>query len=452
VFAINKPTRADFRELIGLAAPIAAVWIGIMLMGVVDSIMAGHYSALALASIAVGNLFFWSIFVFAGGVLFALDPIVAQAVGARDRETITLGLERGLVLSVLLSLVAVPLLFLAGPALRLLRQPADVIPGAALYVWIVSTSMLPLLLFTAVRQTLQAMEVVAPIVAAAAVANVINALLNWALIFGHLGFPEMGIRGAAIATAVSRVVLTLALLLFAWRWLRPYLRRWSRAALDWRPLAQMLRIGLPIGVQQELEVLAFAFMLLMVGWIGTTEVASHQVAINLASMTFMVPLGIGAATAVLVGQRVGGDDDPAARRAVGAGLVCGVGFMVFTGVLFLTMPEPLARIYTRDPAVLSLAAVLIPIAGVFQIFDGLQVTALGALRGIADTRTPMLIALLGYWILGMPFGAWLAFGAGLGARGVWWGSVLGLGSVGLLLLWRVRSRFSRDLRRLPTEN
>jgi multidrug resistance protein, MATE family len=162
VFAINKPTRADFRELIALAAPIAAVWVGIMLMGVVDSIMAGHYSALALASIAVGNLFFWSIFVFAGGVLFALDPLVAQAVGAGDREAITLGLERGLVLSVLLSAVAVPLLFLAGPALHVLRQPGDVIPGATLYVWIVSTSMLPLLLFTAVRQTLQAMETSRP--------------------------------------------------------------------------------------------------------------------------------------------------------------------------------------------------------------------------------------------------------------------------------------------------
>jgi multidrug resistance protein, MATE family len=448
VFAINKPTRADFRELLGLAAPIVAVWVGIMLMGVVDSIMVGRYSAQALASVAIGNFYFFSVFVLAGGILFALDPIIAQAVGAGDRETVTLGLERGLVLSVVLAFAAIPLLLAAGPAFRALRQPAEIIPGATVYVTIVGTSMLPLLAFTAIRQTLQAMEVVAPIVAAAAVANVVNALLNWALIFGNLGFPALGIHGAATATAVSRVVLAVSLLLFAWKRLRPYLRSWSRATLEWRPLARMLRIGIPIGIQQELEVLAFSFMLLMVGWIGTTAVASHQVAINLASMTFMVPLGIGAATAVVVGQRVGANDEPAARRAVSAGLVTGVGFMVFAGIVFLTLPGILARVYTSDPEVLALAVALIPIAGAFQVFDGLQVTALGALRGIADTRTPMLIALLGYWVLGMPFGAWLAFERGMGARGVWWGSVVGLASVGLLLLWRVKSRFSRELTRV----
>ena len=451
MFAVNKPTRADFRELISLATPIVAVWVGIMLMGVVDSIMVGRYSAQALASVAIGNFYFFSVFVLAGGILFALDPLVAQAVGAKDPPAITIALERGLVLSVLLAVAMIPLLLAGGPVLRALRQPADVVPGATLYVLVVGTSMLPLLVFTALRQTLQAMEIVAPIVVATAIANVINAILNWALIFGHLGFPSMGIRGAAISTAVSRVVLTIALLVLGWRFLKPYLRTWSRNSLEWAPLARMLRIGIPIGIQQELEVLAFSFMLLMVGWIGTTAVAGHQVAINLASMTFMVPLGIGAATAVVVGQRVGAGDDGAARRAAGAGLICGVGFMTLSAAVFLTIPHALASIYTNDPAVLALAVALIPIAGVFQVFDGLQVVSLGALRGIADTRTPMLIALLGYWVLGMPVGAWLAFRAGMGPQGVWWGSVVGLASVGLLLVWRVRNRFSRHMSRITVE-
>lgn len=451
MFAVNKPTRADFRELLALAAPIVAVWVGIMLMGVVDSIMAGRYSATALASVAIGNFYFFSVYVLAGGILFALDPIVAQAVGAGDRETISLGLERGLILAVVLALVAFPLMLAGGPLFRLLRQPAEVIPGAALYVTVVGTSLLPLLLFTAVRQTLQAMEIVRPIVVATAIANVVNVALNWVLIFGNLGFREMGIRGAALATTGSRVVLAALLLLLAWKPLKPYLRTWTRATFDWRPLVGMLRIGIPIGIQQELEVLAFSFMLLMVGWLGTTAVAGHQVAINLASMTFMVPLGIGAATAVVVGQRVGASDDPGARRAAGAGLVSGAGFMVVAAVFMLTFPGLFAKVYSSDPEVLALAAALIPIAGVFQVFDGAQVTALGALRGIADTRTPMLIALLGYWVLGMPFGAWLAFGAGMGARGVWWGSVVGLASVALLLLWRVRTRFSRELTRVSIE-
>ncbi|HUF65125.1 MAG TPA: MATE family efflux transporter [Gemmatimonadaceae bacterium] len=449
--SVSKPTRADFRELIGLATPIVAVWVGIMLMGVVDSIMVGRYSAQALAAVAIGNFYFFSVFVLAGGILFALDPLVAQAVGANDRPAISIALERGLVLSVVLAVATIPLLLAGGPVLRALRQPADVIPGATLYVLVVGTSMLPLLVFTAIRQTLQAMEVVAPIVVATAVANVVNALLNWTLIFGNLGAPALGIRGAAIATAVSRVVLTAALLVFAWKRLRPYLRVWSRRSLEWGPLARMLRIGIPIGIQQELEVLAFSFMLLMVGWMGTTAVAGHQVAINLASMTFMVPLGIGAATAVVVGQRVGAGDDPAARRAAAAGLICGVGFMALSAIVFLTLPSVLASVYTNDPAVLALAVALIPIAGVFQVFDGLQVVSLGALRGIADTRTPMLIALLGYWVLGMPVGIWLAFGVGMGPQGVWWGSVVGLASVGLLLLWRVRNRFSRHLSRVVIE-
>lgn len=451
MFAANKPTRADFRELVGLAIPIVAVWVGIMLMGVVDSIMAGRYSAQALASVAVGNFYFFSVFVFAAGVLFSLDPLVAQAVGAGDRDAITLALERGLVLSVLLTVVTIPPLLLAGSVLRALKQPAEVIPGATLYVTIVGTSVLPLLVFTAIRQTLQAMERVAPIVVATVVANLINALLNWALIFGRLGFPSLGIRGAAIATTVSRLVLTGALVLLAWPHLRPYLRRWSRATLEWAPLARMLRIGLPIGVQQELEVTAFSFMLLVVGWMGTTALAAHQIAINLASITFMVPLGIGGAAAVVVGQRVGAHDESGARRAAVAALICGVGFMTLSAAAFLTVPRILASLYTTNAAVLALAALLIPIAGVFQVFDGVQVVSIGALRGVADTRTPMLIALIGFWLAGMPAGLWLAFRAGLGPQGIWWGSVVGLATVALLLLWRVRARFSRELRRVTVD-
>jgi MATE family multidrug resistance protein len=446
-----RPTRADFRALIRLAVPIVAVWVGIMLMGVVDSIMAGHYSAQALAAIAIGNFYYFSVFVFAAGILFSLDPLVSQAVGANDPEEIATALERGLLLSVLLSVATIPLLLAAAPVLRALRQPAELVPGASLYVLIVATSTLPLLVFTAVRQTLQAMERVAPIVLATVVANVVNVLLNWVLIFGKLGVPTLGIRGAAIATALSRIVLVVALVALAWRDLRPYLRKWTRQTLAWRPLRQMLRIGLPIGVQQELEVTAFSFMLILVGLMGTTAVAAHQVTINLASLTFMVPLGVGGAAAVLVGQAVGAGDEPAARRAAAAALVCGVGFMVLSATAFLTIPRVLASVYTTDAAAVALAASLIPIAGVFQVFDGLQVVSLGVLRGVADTRTPMLISLLGYWLMGMPVGVWLAFRAGLGPHGVWWGSVVGLASVSLLLLWRLRTRLRRRLARVHVE-
>jgi MATE family multidrug resistance protein len=446
-----RPTRADFRALISLAVPIVAVWVGIMLMGVVDAVMVGHYSPQALAAAALGNFYFFTVAVFAMGVLFVLDPLVSQAVGAGDTPAITRAVHRGFALSVALGIPLLgPLLFVA-PVLRALRQPADVIPGATTYVLVTAASLLPLLLFTVLRQTMQAMARVAPIVIAIAVANVINAVLNWVLIYGHLGARPLGIFGAALATTVSRFALVALLIFLAWKDLWPHVRGWTLAALEWAPLRSMLRIGAPIGVQQVLEVAAFSFMMIVMGWLGTTALAAHQVAINLASLTFMVPLGVGSAAAVLVGQAIGARDEARARRAAAAALICGVGFMVLSAATFLLIPAALASLYTSDRAVLTLAAMLIPIAGVFQVFDGLQVVSLGVLRGVADTRTPMAIALIGYWLLGMPAGLWLAFRTDLGPRGVWWGAVVGLASVGILLLIRVRVRLARTMARVHVD-
>jgi MATE family multidrug resistance protein len=210
----------------------------------------------------------------------------------------------------------------------------------------------------------------------------------------------------------------------------------------------MLRLGSPIGIQFGLEYGAFGLTGLLMGWLGTVAMAGHQVALNLASLTFMVPLGISQATAVLVGQGVGREAPGSARRAAGAGLLLGTAFMATTALVFLFFPGVLARFYSGDPEVLVLATILIPLAGVFQVFDGLQVVASGVLRGVGDTRTPMLLNLLGFWCIGMPVGLWLGFGRGMGPRGLWWGLVLGLASVAILLLFRVRARMARALPRV----
>jgi MATE family multidrug resistance protein len=181
---------------------------------------------------------------------------------------------------------------------------------------------------------------------------------------------------------------------------------------------------------------------------GTIAMASHQVALNLAALTFMVPVGVAQAAAVLVGQAVGREDPVGARRAAGAGLLTGTGFMACTAVVFLTVPDLLARVYTTEAPVIQVAALLIPIAGIFQVFDGVQVVAAGVLRGVADTRVPMLVNLLGFWAVGLPVSAWLGFGLDLGPPGLWWGLAVGIGAVAVLLLLRVRARFGRDLRRL----
>ena len=422
-----------------------------MAMGVVDTIMVGHYSAADLAAVALGNLYFFSAVVFPMGVLMALDPVVSQAVGAGDHPAVGRALQRGGILALVLGVPAALALLPGEPLLRVLRQPVDVVPVAGGYALAALPGVFPFLAFIVFRQTLQAMGRVAPIVFTIVLANLANLLFNWVLIFGRWGFPALGAVGSGWASSLSRWLMLAGLLAFSWPLLKGYLRPVRREVLLLRPLARMVRLGSPIGIQFGLEYGAFGATGLLMGWLGTVAMAGHQVALNLASLTFMVPLGISQATAVLVGQGVGREDPPGARRAAGAGLLLGLVFMTVTAMIFLFSPSLLARIYTGEAAVLALAVALIPLAGVFQVFDGLQVVASGVLRGIGDTRSPMLLNLLGFWCIGMPVGLWLGFGTPMGPRGLWWGLVLGLAAVSLLLLVRVRVRMGQELRRIDMD-
>jgi MATE family multidrug resistance protein len=213
----------------------------------------------------------------------------------------------------------------------------------------------------------------------------------------------------------------------------------------------MVRLGAPIGVQFSLEFGAFGAIGVLMGWLGTEAMAGHQVALNLSSLTFMVPLGVSQASAVLVGQRVGREDPAGARRSAGAGLLLGVSFMTLAAIGFLLFPEALAAVYSGEAPVAAVAAALIPLAGVFQVFDGTQVVASGVLRGVGDTRAPMVVNLLGFWCVGMPVSLALGFGSGRGPVGLWWGLVAGLAAVAVFLLARVRVRLGRDLRRVEVE-
>jgi len=429
--------------MLRLAIPVVIVQVGMMAMGVVDTVMVGHISAQALAAVALGNLYFFTLAVFALGTLMVLDPVVAQAVGAGDGPAVARAVQRGVIIAAILTVPAVLLLTVAAAVFGLARQPAEVIPLAAAYAIRTAPGTFPFLLFVVFRQSLQAMGRTAPIVGAIIGANLANGLLNWVLIFGHLGFPAMGVVGSAWATTISRVLLVLGLWAASRRELDPLLSPIRPEIWQLEPLARMFRLGLPIGAQHVLEFGAFALVALMMGWMGTQAMAGHQVAINLAALTFMVPLGVGDAASVLVGRAVGRGDPEGTRGAARAAFACGVAFMTMTGAVFLSLPEPLARLYSRDPGVIAVAAALIPIAGVFQIFDGTQVVASGVLRGLGDTRAPMVANLLGYWLVGIPVSLYLGFVAGLGPPGLWWGLVLGLGLVGTSLLLRVRVRLAR---------
>ena len=445
---ILRPSRSEFRALISLATPIVVVQVGLMTMGVVDAIMVGRFSAEALAATAIGNFYFFVVAVFGIGVLLVLDPLIAQAVGAKDETAIALAVQRGLLFSVVLSLLTGILLLPAEAVLRALHQPEELVPLAASYVLICIPSFLPFNAFLVFRQLLQALSLTREIVITIILCNLANVALNWLLIFGNYGFPRLGVAGAALATAISRTLLVVILVALTWRTLRAYMKPLRREVFQAAPLVRMLKLGLPIGAQQELEVAYFGGLIVLMGLLGTISVAAHQVAINLASLTFMVPVGVASATAVFVGRAVGAGDERAVRRYAVAGLVCGVGFMCVAAAIFLLLPWELARMYSRDAEVVALAAGLIPIAGLFQVFDGTQVVSSGILRGIGDTRFPMLASALGFWLVGLPLSLFLGFSGGLGAEGLWWGSLVALIAVAALLLYRVRARLRQSMTRV----
>jgi MATE family multidrug resistance protein len=419
-----------------------------MAMGALDTVMVGRVSATALAAVAIGNLYFFGMAVFGMGVLYALDPVISQAAGAGDDVGVARGVQRGGVLALGLSVIAMALLLPAGPLLTLARQPPDVIPIAAGYAHGLILGMPAFYGFVVLRQSLQAMARVRPILVTVLAANLVNVFLNWVLVFGNLGMAPLGAVGSAWATSTSRWFMVVVLAAVAWGDLRPALRPLRPEALALRPLVRFIRVGAPIGAQQWLEFGVFGAAGLLMGLLGTVAIASHQVALQLAALTFMIPVGIAQATSVVVGQAVGRGDPEGARRAVGAGMVTVTAFMSFTAVMFLTLPGPLSRIFSNDPTVVGAAALLLPIAGVFQVFDGLQVAGAGALRGVGDTRVPMILTLIGFWVIGLPACVALGFGADLGPRGVWWGLALGIGVVAVLLVLRIRRRFGRELRRL----
>jgi multidrug resistance protein, MATE family len=444
----TSATDGELRPMLALALPVVLVQVGLMLMGVMDTLMVGHVSAQVLASVALGNLYWFNATILAQGTLMALDPLVAQAVGARDDAGVSRALQRGFVLALVLSVFTALLLLPVRQVFIATRQQPAVIGDATSYILIAIPGVLPYLMFAVLRQTMQALHRVAPIVWTIVGANLANVVLNWIFIYGHLGSPALGAAGSAIATLISRWLMGLALLALSWPTLRPYIRPFRRESFRLAPLRRMLALGLPIGAQQLLESSAFGAIGLLMGMLGTIEIAAHQIAITLAALTFMVPLGVGAAASVRVGYAIGARDLQRARRAARAALSCGVGFMAFTALVFLLLPAPLARLFTEDTEAVRVAILLIPVAGVFQVFDGAQAVGAGVLRGIGDTRAPLIAMLAGYWVIGLPVSVFLGFRTDLRATGLWWGFVFSLGAVAMFLFIRMRVLFGRELKRI----
>ena len=442
-----RTVRSELRVQLKLALPIVAVQLGMMLMGVVDTIMVGHYgsagaSTRALAAVSQGNLLFWGGMTFAIGIMMGLDPVLSQALGAGDRRGFARGVQRGFVLVPLLTLVAgLPLVF-SPQILALLEQPQEVREIAVQYALLCLPGLPFVLAYSVLRQSLQALERLAPILWTVLIANLLNVFLDWVLIHGKFGMPALGAAGSAVASTACRVWMFGALLALVWDGLLPLVRPLERASLALAPLGRLLRLGSSIGAQNLLEFGSFALVAFAMGWIGTNEQAGHMAAMNLAAVTFMVPLGVGAAASVRVGKAIGRGDAAGARLAARTALLLGVGFMCTSAFAFSAFPGFFAGLYTEEVEVVAIATVLLPLAGAFQLFDGTQVVALGVLRGAGDTTVPAYVNFLGYWVIGLPVSYVLAFELGVGYTGLWWGLVVGLVVVAAILLVRIKVRFA----------
>jgi MATE family multidrug resistance protein len=365
---------------------------------------------------------------------------------------VTRNVQRGVVLALLMSLPAALLLQFAGPVLTALGQQSTAIPVAAGYARWAVPGVPAFFLFVVLRQTLQALHRLRPIVVTVLLANVANLVLDWGFVRGQLGLPALGGVGCAVATSLCRWLMLGLLLAGAWPLLAPHLRpmRWREAAQG-APLRGLLRLGLPNGAMVDLEIAAFGTLALWMNQLGDLQLAGHQVALNLAALAFMVPLGISAAAAVRVGHAIGRGDAHGARLAGGVAIGTGALVMTVSAVLFALAPHALAGIYTDEPGIIALAAVLLPIAAVFQVFDGVQIAANGVLRGTGDTRTPMIVYGLGYWAFGLPLAWWLGVRRGYGPAGMWWSLVAALGAVAVVLVLRARARLARPLARVGVE-
>jgi multidrug resistance protein, MATE family len=434
--------RSEFRPTLRLAIPLVLAELGWMSMAIVDTMMVGRLpnSATAIGAVSLGSSIFIVLALFGGGLLLGLDTLVSQAFGEGKREDCHRSLIHGIYLSFALTpLLAAPV-WLLPRLLGGLQIDPPVLSLTIPYTKALAAGLLPLLLYFAVRRCLQAMNMVKPVAFALVSANLINALGNWIFVYGKFGMPALGAVGSGWSTAVARTYLALVLvgyLLWYDRKHRTELLK-TPVDIDLPRIRRLITLGFPAALQFTLESGVFALVTALIARLGAVPLAGHQIALNTVAFTYMVPLGIASAAAVRVGQAIGRKDPQGAGDAGGTAILIGASFMALASVGLLVAPYWIARMYTPDTAVIRSTRLLLAAGAAFQLFDGLQTVATGALRGAGDTRTPMLCHFAAYWLIGLPLGAWLCFKRGWGAFGLWAGLSLALVLIGivLLLVWR----------------
>ena len=452
----TAPRLSDFRLTLRLALPLIMAEVGWMSMGVVDTIMVGRLpnSAVAIGATGLGQSLYHVIAIFGGGLLLGMDTFVAQAYGREDLHDARNTLLNGIVLALLLT----PMLMVAVSFWPVLMRrygiSVELVGPMQPFLMALNWSTLPLLGYFALRRYLQAVNVALPIMFALISANIVNAVGDWALIYGHLGFRAQGITGSGWSTCFARIYMMLVLAItLAWveskRFSSKFPHSTSKLKIDLARIWALLKLGAPAAAQILVEIGAFSGATAICAKLGPVPLSGHEIALNCAAFTFMVPYGISSAAAVRVGQKLGRRDPEGARRAGWSAIILGAGFMACAGLVLVSIPKVIARVFSPDPAVVRVGATLLLVAATFQLFDGVQVVTTGALRGAGDTKTPMLANFVAYWFIGIPLGYFLCFRLGWGALGIWIGLCIGLMIIGsaLLMVWR-KKKFCDRLHRI----
>ncbi len=434
--------KTEIKKTLSLAYPVIIGQLGFIMMGVVDSIMVGSTGAVPLAGASVGNSLFILIFIVGLGLSMAVTPLVAIAVGGNRYEECGILFRQSLLVNMIAGLVIALIIVICSDLLIYIDQPGAVVAQAQSYSKILGLSVIPSMLFATYKQFIEGFSIMRPAMVVVLLANLVNILFNWVLIFGKLGFPALGLDGAGWATFASRVFMALLLMFYVMRakLFKDYDVTFHFKSINKKIIRKILALGLPSGMQYFFEVGAFSFAVVMVGWLGTYQLAAHQIAINLASISFMCAIGVSAAGSIRVGNAVGRKNISETRRAGFTAIIVSAYIMGTFGILFILLRNILPAFYIDNTTVISFASSILVIAALFQVSDGVQAVGIGVLRGLTDVKGPTIITFVAYWILALPIGYLLGFVFEYGIVGVWIGLFLGLSASAIMLTLRFNKK------------
>jgi MATE family multidrug resistance protein len=430
--------RQSYKDTLLLAYPVVISQLGHIMVGVVDTAMVGQIGTVEQAAVALANSLYTLVLVFGLGVSYGVTPLTAAADSSGKVAENAALLKHSIVINTLLGVILFALLFSLSPMLAFFDQKKEVVDQAIPFLNIMMLGMIPLCIFSGFKQFAEGLSFTRVAMVITLAANLLNVLLNYLMIFGHWGFPEMGLMGSCWASFISRVIMALSMFLYVYynSHFKKYWEGFSYKNLSVSLTKKILAIGVPSGLQWVFEVGAFAFAVIMIGWISPNAQAAHQVALSIAATTYMMASGVSAAASVRVGNACGLKDRQAVRVAGFSSLIIVLFFMGLMALCFILLRDYMPLLFSKNEEVIGISASLLVIAAFFQLSDGTQVVGLGALRGIKDVRIPTIITLIAYWVIGLPMSYVLAFKMNLGVQGVWYGLSIGLTIAAVLLFWR----------------